>query len=192
MLISVPPYTNLLSTPYAHTFTAVMCTNGDLRLVGGANDMEGRVEVCYNNTWGTVCDDSWDIIDATVACRQLGFYSGMWNFLAIVPQNTSCIAIFGQGTGDILLDDLGCTGNESRLIDCPHRGISNHYCSHIEDAGVVCARECCMVFKWIHIKLVDSIRHWLNLLSVKRRSQELWKSKATPNWFVSIKSCSFI
>ena len=59
-------------------------------------------------------------------------------------------ATFGQGTGDIFLVYLRCTGNESRLIDCPHNGIGYHSCSHSEDAGVVCACECylCTVLKY--------------------------------------------
>ena len=53
------------------------CTNHTIRLVGGWSSNEGRVEICINGVWGTVCDDYWVSSDARVVCRQLGLpYTG--------------------------------------------------------------------------------------------------------------------
>ena len=100
----------------------VVCTYGDIRLVNGSNIYEGRVEVCVNNQWGTVCDDHWDISDAEVVCRQLGYN---------LTSNAYHGAHFGQGTGPILLDSVQCTGSETHLVNCTNSGdIGMHDCRH--------------------------------------------------------------
>ena len=116
----------------APTVTATPCTNGSLRLAGGRSELEGRVELCYNERWGTVCDDLWGSADARVVCRQLGFS----------PNGSRAAggATFPRGTGAILLDSVECTGEERTLLNCPTAGIGVHDCSHFEDAGVICER----------------------------------------------------
>ena len=59
--------------PVVHTYYTAPCTDGQLRLAGGNVVNEGRVEICLNNEWGTICDDNWSIEDAKVACSILGF-----------------------------------------------------------------------------------------------------------------------
>ena len=53
--------------------TIAPCVDGQIRLVSGNVAFEGRVEICFSNQWGTVCDDSWGTADATVVCNQLGY-----------------------------------------------------------------------------------------------------------------------
>ena len=84
----------------------------------------------FKGEWGTVCNDNWDINDAEVACRQLGYpYAIRALYTWQVP----------DGTGPIWLDDVRCSGNEENLRHCSHRGWGSHNCYHHKDAGVQCS-----------------------------------------------------
>uniref|UniRef100_A0A452HMR4 Soluble scavenger receptor cysteine-rich domain-containing protein SSC5D n=1 Tax=Gopherus agassizii TaxID=38772 RepID=A0A452HMR4_9SAUR len=103
---------------------------GPLQLVNGPNRCAGRVEVLHNHQWGTVCDDSWDLTDAGVVCRQLGCGTAL-----SAPGG----APFGRGSDTIWMDEVNCTGTEAALTECRARPWGKNNCHHGEDAGVVCS-----------------------------------------------------
>ncbi|XP_056410612.1 scavenger receptor cysteine-rich domain-containing group B protein-like [Hyla sarda] len=100
-----------------------------VRLVGGNSSCSGRVEVFYNQAWGTVCDDTWDLSDAHVVCRHIGCGPA---------QQALGEAYFSPGSGTIWLEKLFCNGTESSLSQCGGVVSKNSLCTHSQDAGVIC------------------------------------------------------
>ncbi|KAI4898536.1 hypothetical protein NFI96_007899 [Prochilodus magdalenae] len=104
--------------------------HSSIRLVGSGGDCAGRLEVFHSGSWGTVCDDLWDIKDAQVVCRQLQCGVAL---SAPVP------AQFGPGTGPMWLNEVECEGNETSLWNCRFQLCGEDECEHMEDVGVVCS-----------------------------------------------------
>ncbi|KAF1432570.1 hypothetical protein FQV22_0003972, partial [Spheniscus magellanicus] len=111
--------------------THISCTDREkLRVIGGKDGCSGRVEIWHQGSWGTVCDDSWDVADANVVCRQLGCGSAV---------SALSEAAFGEGTGPIWLEEVHCKGTELSLWDCPANTLFCKNCDHKEDAAVDCS-----------------------------------------------------
>ena len=124
-----------------------------LRLVGGSGPFQGRVEVFWNEQWGTVCDDGFGRSDGLVICKYLGFPGVVTTYHR---------ARFGRGTGPIIMDDLNCVGNEYSPFGCRMRAIGTHNCGHHEDASVTCqSKSCSIIFD-------------INLYFVHRKCSSCW------------------
>ncbi|XP_052236894.1 deleted in malignant brain tumors 1 protein-like [Dreissena polymorpha] len=135
-----PPCTNVVTTT-----KGVLWRLCDGYAPGIGHPSKGRIEVNFDGTWGTVCDDGdfldvdgniesspWSVESLNVACRTFGFSKSTG-----VNRRG---AYFGEGVGPILMDDVICTGSETLLTDCSHSRdhIATGECSHSEDQGIEC------------------------------------------------------
>ncbi|KFQ19758.1 Deleted in malignant brain tumors 1 protein, partial [Mesitornis unicolor] len=101
-----------------------------IRLVGGPSRCSGRVEVLYKDSWGTICDDQWDLREAKVVCRQLGCGTAV-----SAPRESK----YGEGKDQIWLSDVNCKGTEASLAECEAKPWGDNVCNHVEDASVECS-----------------------------------------------------
>ncbi|XP_059897442.1 deleted in malignant brain tumors 1 protein-like isoform X3 [Gadus macrocephalus] len=153
----------LQSNPSACEAAVVYCTGQpDIKLVNGADRCSGRVEVQNDGQWGTVCDDSWDIRDAEVACRAMDCGTP----LLIKPA-----ANYGPGRGNVWLDDLECFGNETSLMQCKRRHFGLSRCNHMEDAGVQCS---------ISTRLLNGSNHCSGRVEIHQEGH--WAPVFNANW----------
>ena len=91
----------------------------------------GRVEVLYKGVWGTICGDSWDLREADVVCRQLGYEGALSAPIFGYPTS-------GQNTRQIWLNGVNCEGNETSISECKHLGWGTLGCRYYFDTGVIC------------------------------------------------------
>ena len=139
-----------------------------IQLVGGrgGNKFEGRVEVCQDGQWKTVCNDGWGDREARVVCRQLGFAEDrrrsellhktsiqtlIMIFIAMAlsitaDRVTNVTRLFGSAepSQDIVRKRWGCNGSERKLFSCPKDNRSESACGHDRDAGVFCYGKRCV------------------------------------------------
>ena len=100
-----------------------------VRLVGGNSENEGRLEIYYNNTWGTVCDNNWGLTDSNTACRQLGYAraTAYYRSMSFIDTNVP-----------VWMDRVSCGTYDLCLGKCSFSGFGNNYCRHLQDVFLNC------------------------------------------------------
>uniref|UniRef100_A0A1X7VNN3 SRCR domain-containing protein n=1 Tax=Amphimedon queenslandica TaxID=400682 RepID=A0A1X7VNN3_AMPQE len=110
------------------------CEEGAVRITDGLIENEGRLEVCVDGVWGSVCDDGWDKTDAHVACQQLGFSE--------LEPEAYYGSTFGVSTGPIMYSNVKCGGWETSLDECAKTNYVNFTCTGDRIAGAFCLDGC--------------------------------------------------
>lgn len=127
------------------------CNEGEIRLIGGTI-LSGRLEVCLNNAWGTVCEEGFTADDAQVVCNQTGLphngrdaakpHTSLYTPYSI-GVNVFRNDTFGIGSEPIFLTGVSCTGTETRLLDCNYHTV--HSCIHSDDISIQCIGELILI-----------------------------------------------
>ncbi|CAI8015578.1 Neurotrypsin [Geodia barretti] len=133
--ISDCPFDNSIpSSCYSHISIDcknAYCTDGQVRLVDGATDVEGRVEICFSRRWGTISGDGWTQAESTVVCNDLGYEATDKDY-SLRPAPNSM---------PVLLKGVRCTGKELSLLECGYRR-APIVLNHVKDVAVRCKSEC--------------------------------------------------
>lgn len=133
------------------------CTDGDIRLRDGGNALEGRVEICYNRAWGTICHRGFGDSEAEIICNELDTLFGYAHNLSI-PQSPGT---FPPGRGPIFIDNIACEDTDQSFGECSVIGIPGfHECYHLQDAGVTCEG----TIHYVQFKIVNSLRDSIFML----------------------------
>ncbi|VDI25915.1 Hypothetical predicted protein [Mytilus galloprovincialis] len=113
-------------------FDSMIAYMGILRITAGHAKNQGRLEINYRGEWGTVCGNHFGNVDAEVACKQPGYCSGIMQ-----PGN-----LIRHGKGAIWLNDVNCSGSESKLLDCNFNNVTIQ-CDHFwNDVSIHCFLNC--------------------------------------------------
>lgn len=110
-------------------YCTILSPDLHLHLVGGVHEFEGRLDVFCNGSWGSICDREWDLKDANVACRMLGYGEA-------TAVSLTCSDV-GNRSDDFWIENVACEGNEASLSDCDYVLSGNQNC---DSGGTVCMR----------------------------------------------------